>query len=484
MFLSLAIIAEWFRLDYPKELNEIPTPTIEKMALYIAGIQVLDNTVYIQESTDCSVVLTNRDDSIEITGLSLREVVNSLEQCFNHYNHWLTPIHADYPLLSQETILTAFSSVFVGPIIVVNSLTSGFSLIGDSAPFKQIDFLNRSLAAGIFDEAGYIAFTGITPYKFCGCYVYDETAVPLLVSVIHHAGRSLGLILSCPASLSPGAIALFNEFCHLEYTWMMIKDDQQAVGWGEQVFLNILHGRITDYNTIARYFTKMGLDVSIGYVLIYYDIPAGVEIPPYLINSKHISEKHAHVWQDPWNKRGYIIIRSIEQLASRAWLYTACDYAKKLNIHIGMGAYDTNYLHVAKQFQWARAACRPVTDDSASANIYESSFLSSLADLLKGDKLAALPSMLILRHYDSVHNSRHLDVLRTYFQCNLSKSLTAERLGIHRNTVQKHLDRIKEITDLDIEKQEFRLAIELYLYLVDHGYLPQDETSLPPMDLI
>lgn len=58
-----------------------------------------------------------------------------------------------------------------------------------------------------------------------------------------------------------------------------------------------------------------------------------------------------------------------------------------------------------------------------------------------------------------------LITLESYFQHNCNVSQTAEALYIHRNTLIYRLERICEITNLDLDKPETRLAVQLALHI-------------------
>jgi len=65
--------------------------------------------------------------------------------------------------------------------------------------------------------------------------------------------------------------------------------------------------------------------------------------------------------------------------------------------------------------------------------------------------------------YDSRQHSDLLATLRAYFANNGNTALTANVLGIHRNTLAYRLNRIAEITCLDLEDADVRLNLHLAL---------------------
>jgi len=68
-----------------------------------------------------------------------------------------------------------------------------------------------------------------------------------------------------------------------------------------------------------------------------------------------------------------------------------------------------------------------------------------------------------LLDYDAQHNSTLVETLSEYFTQRGNLSRTAEALYIHRNTLQYRMERIGEITGLDLDNPETRLAMQLAL---------------------
>jgi len=68
-----------------------------------------------------------------------------------------------------------------------------------------------------------------------------------------------------------------------------------------------------------------------------------------------------------------------------------------------------------------------------------------------------------LINYDSRQHSDLLETLRAYFANNGNTALTAKELRIHRNTLAYRLNRIAEITRLDLEDADVRLNLHLAL---------------------
>jgi purine catabolism regulator len=67
--------------------------------------------------------------------------------------------------------------------------------------------------------------------------------------------------------------------------------------------------------------------------------------------------------------------------------------------------------------------------------------------------------------YDQVHGAELIKTLDAFFNANCSPKEAASILGVHRNTVLYRLDRIGEITKLDLNAAEVRLRLHLALHV-------------------
>lgn len=98
----------------------------------------------------------------------------------------------------------------------------------------------------------------------------------------------------------------------------------------------------------------------------------------------------------------------------------------------------------------------------SSANFGMSYLLESIGDL---DEAYLHPAVLRLREYDARKGSCLFETLACYLSCGKKAGRTAEKLYIHRNTLQYRLEKILDLTQLDFDDEQeifyLRLSIEL-----------------------
>lgn len=130
--------------------------------------------------------------------------------------------------------------------------------------------------------------------------------------------------------------------------------------------------------------------------------------------------------------------------------------AKKENIIIGISWPFTNISKLKGHLDQAIASIKFAQTFQMKERVIDYTYVS-FYDLLqkhKGKidlKQFSHPALKVLREYDKRNNAELYKTLRIYLECNNNIQQTANKLFIHRNSLIYRLNRIKEITGLDIE---------------------------------
>lgn len=159
--------------------------------------------------------------------------------------------------------------------------------------------------------------------------------------------------------------------------------------------------------------------------------------------------------------------RQIEKAAAR--LYAELREQCKVSVLIGVSEECGDYTGIPLALRQGRMAAEigAKTENGEGLYFYSqmrlgrivASFSPEIRPILQRDIL----SKLLENHADSL-----LETLFTYFEMNGNVSQTAEKLFIHRNTLQYRFRKIKEITGFDIyhidDLVQLRLAVLQYRY--------------------
>lgn len=131
------------------------------------------------------------------------------------------------------------------------------------------------------------------------------------------------------------------------------------------------------------------------------------------------------------------------------------------NIYVGIGNILSGFTNISKSHVQALKVLRFNEKRHVSNVPVEYRELGLYKLLLAIDDHSILKeyyqdSLGILKHYDEIHHSDYLKVLEIYLYTNGSLNETANRLFIHRNTVNYKIRRIQEMLKCDLSDTEVR----------------------------
>ena len=74
----------------------------------------------------------------------------------------------------------------------------------------------------------------------------------------------------------------------------------------------------------------------------------------------------------------------------------------------------------------------------------------------------------LLLNYDKINETNYTQTLRLYFAENCNVTRTAKRLYIHRHTLLNRLDKIRELSNLNLEDYYARIYMSIALLFHDY----------------
>ncbi|RMF53277.1 MAG: hypothetical protein D6749_02730 [Chloroflexota bacterium] len=147
------------------------------------------------------------------------------------------------------------------------------------------------------------------------------------------------------------------------------------------------------------------------------------------------------------------------------------------DVHCGVGRPAKGMAMLRHSFREAEQALRLSNELQIQARptfFGNSSLYALLRSLKSPEELERFCKTWLadLINYDTRQQSELLETLRAYFANNGNTALTAKELRIHRNTLAYRLNRIAEITCLDLEDADVRLNLHLALKAYEVLYAP------------
>ncbi|MDQ7092929.1 PucR family transcriptional regulator ligand-binding domain-containing protein [Desulfosporosinus sp. PR] len=259
---------------------------------------------------------------------------------------------------------------------------------------------------------------------------------------------------------------------------------------------NLISGNTALNNTLERA-ALIGWDLSKSYTIVLFDID---NIDGILAKSKHSPDtmlqglksdvvaiitnavrRHTKnyilgtkndaiilLWPSPKDQSGLLkLIKNTgqeiqEQIKKKV---------KKVSVAIGIGDVALNVEEIPRSFKEARDAItfgrmiqgQHVIEAFSELGVFR--ILCKFAERNELQNFVPKPLLKLIEH-DKINETFLLKTLEVFLECNGNASKAAKELFIHYKTMLYRLERIKEITGMDLEANEHRLEIEMGLKII------------------
>lgn len=152
---------------------------------------------------------------------------------------------------------------------------------------------------------------------------------------------------------------------------------------------------------------------------------------------------------------GEVLVAIVSDQAYRRIFDEAGQESMKIVEKIGISLPFQNIRELPRQFRYAKAACElaPCLGSAGRVNRYEDvQFLHILQTCGDPELLNDYihPALETLHVYDLAHDTQLFDTLYHYLQRGLCAKEAAEAMFLHRNTLNYRLNKIRDLTDLDL----------------------------------
>ncbi|MDY0236011.1 MAG: PucR family transcriptional regulator ligand-binding domain-containing protein [Gudongella sp.] len=143
----------------------------------------------------------------------------------------------------------------------------------------------------------------------------------------------------------------------------------------------------------------------------------------------------------------------------------------KVTVSLGIGESASDVSIIGESYKQAKDALvfgTRISGEDATSIYEELGIYKILCSFQDREMLSDFipDSLRRLQEYDRDKNNELIDTFQMYLKCNLNAVKTAEELFVHYKTVLYRLNRIKEITNLDIEDRDKMLEVEVGLKIL------------------
>lgn len=457
MRLSLYILADWLGKYHPVRSITMGERTIRNVRMFSDGHRFLDNNVYISRTgvDTGQVICMHKNDYILLQTEDESQVMNDIMDAFDFYNDWSDGLNRELRALEAQEILER-SAGAVGAALL---LTDASYYMMASSGTRQGIFANdlafqSTMKNGIMDIQHILNVERDPRIRSRGRVYVMDGGFPTDPAVrnLFTGGSHWGWLVGIAPSLTRGQMDVMEELGDILEQWMALSQENQSQWERKGVFLSILDG------------TNAGRD-AVGYRL-------------RLLGWKEETPKRVYAFTNA--ERSLAMIHKVEELSPNV---QAVIWQERLLAFFQGTELQRRRFEEALTLLLSESGCRcgisPEFTDiftlgeqaalAGAAAAYSDRLLCPFSDhaLEYGLTLLARqtgawfshPALGLLREYDRKNHTDLYETLRQFLRWERSYARTSQETGLHRNTLLYRVQRILELTGLDLEDPRVRLHL-------------------------
>ncbi len=250
--------------------------------------------------------------------------------------------------------------------------------------------------------------------------------------------------------------------------WEARNDTAEQLRSDTDIFMDLLKGREVLEEDLVHQLMLAGWRREDNKVLCAIVIPeaySNIAFP--LLNDLQRRLRDCYVF---WES-GCIYILDNERLRSiRELTGLLQDLLRRSVFHCGVSYSFRNVKELAVYAGQCRVALRYAADEKGGIYFCRDHALNYIRDSIGShlDKSVIHPALGFLEDYDNKNNAELYHTLYVFLRCNCSLVQTAQTLHIHRNSLLYRIERIRELTGVDLEDPDNREYLSLS-YLIAGG---------------
>ena len=472
MKFSLWMIRETLK-EFQTEVHieEEEQRTIENIRLFYPGSKIRDHILYIESSDaffkdgDNAVACVHGRNILWVKTSSVNAIFNLILQSFEEWQRWeqkISRMITSNCLLKD--VLNQFSGVLPLPLMVLDNgqmvhATSdnyGRGMVdaewdiglqtGRFQP-ETLTAYNRLYQSKVEEKGYYEVPADPFPYQSYNRNIFiGNEFVGFITMILVRRIREVykdwfdiacGVILDwITLYMQQNEILLRQEILSellggKQEHFDRFTNSMQTVGWKERDRKNLLLLRcISDTLNMNQHIAKVLNQESNALYAIEYQNDIAVLMNDELMPAKKFSEEIAPLLQ----KSGY---------------------------YGGVSDYFTDTENLYQYYLQARIA---LTHGETQAGLFhhiKDHMVPYIFQLMSNQNELDMrhPALEAMKEYDRVHKTDYYEVLKEYLKSGCSQTLAAEKLFLHRNSLIRKLEKIRELFNLDLDVYEIRLHL-------------------------
>ncbi|MCB2291842.1 helix-turn-helix domain-containing protein [Clostridium sp. CS001] len=395
-----------------------------------------------------------------------------LFETFNAINELFTEnslLNALKSCIALENIAEVASQALDNPIIIIDP---SYRILASSEISKISDkFWIQNVKNGYcsYDFISYVrnmesiknSLNNITPFKV----ICDKSHIERWVTKIIVDGKLIGYIITL-LSNSPmeenykNILLMISNVISDKFEKNLANRNMDNFD-RENFLVDLLDEKIKDYNALKEKLKTYGLNYKSNFIVIVLDIDkfdALNKTPNYISDKlEKLFHKKTHTYYE-----NYIVMLydyKSEPFISAEQKQLIENFANENQILIGISNTFRNLINSRKYFEQGISSIKIsekvniIKTINYYKNIQAYDFINKASHTIEMESFIH-PSLNILRDYDEENNTELYKTLYLYLKNNHNSVFAAKELFIHRNTVKYRLDKILELTDINLKNED------------------------------
>jgi len=471
MRLSLHILADWLAKYHPQASIVSGQRTIRNVRPFSDEHQVTPSNVYVSRVGDSGgVMCIHENDFLLLHTDDENQVLNDIMDALDYYNGWSDRLNQQLAELSMEELLAECSAVMGGMLMLTDA--SYYVLARTETPLElqedpmlmlveQHNIMSMEQILNV-EEDDRIRQRRSSYLMHCDGFVEPPT-----VRNLFSQDRHWGWLVSVHANPTQGRMDVQDEFGELFERWMELHRELQGKWERTGVFLEIMDGGSIDRSNLEFRLQLLGWQ-SGDEKYVY-----AVALPP-----EHQGSQLAYVRKlDQLTRAGCSFVHQDRLLLVYngsagdrfAFEQRLTALLQDSDCSAGRSPMFTDIFALPQHCELACAAAKNAPPGAPPIRLFEDTALGYGLSQLRthtGDWFCH-PALRQLQAYDRENHKELCRTLQVYLESERSYVETAKRLFIHRNSLLYRVQRIEELTALDLDDPATRLHLLLSYAVFD-----------------
>lgn len=423
--------------------------------------------------SDNSILFYCTQSCFTVNDIELEDACALTVDACQYYDHWEKElISCIWSAPDYQELIDISEKIFQNPILITNwqgkllgyTKTYGDSPIRDfwtqlikdgTLPFSCLSNLRKSPYYNILGYENHVSLLNFEDFDYCCILglVHANHEIVLHFQIIEYNNP----LTDTDLKLAQVFLATLRKV-HRENAPVY----QESASY---LFSQLLNGEIVEQRQLNWILSSLGWDTTnVNYYLVYFESLDELGNEQFLLTQieRHVPGCKMLYWKEH-------IIMLLSEAALKKFEKDILLVNQEFDMRCGVSLPFQDWNHLSVYFTQAKSVLNYTSTDNNIHYIIDYSW-QYLVNTLKGnaDSMKFMhPALQTLRTYDKANNTEFAKTLYYYLRYERNVTLTAEKLFIHRNTLQYRIHKILELTNTDLNNSDVRSHLMLSYLMVE-----------------